>query len=57
MVYRVAQNYHLQMFFFPEAIVSGKDDLLFESLHVQYSKFSVKQPLKNRQNKDLNDKW
>ena len=29
-------------------------DLIF---HLSYSKTSVKQLLKNRQNKDLNDKW
>ena len=28
--------------------------MMFESM---YSKTCVKQPLKNRQNKDLNDKW
>ena len=28
----------------------------FESFQ-HYSKTSVKRPLKNRQNKDLNDKW
>ena len=28
-----------------------------DSTHLLYSKTCVKRPLKNRQNKDLNDKW
>ena len=34
-----------------------KHDLLNKDRCLLYSKTSVKQPLKNRQNKDVNDKW
>ena len=38
-------------------VIHLKDQLKVIEIDVRYSKTCVKRPLKNRQNKDLNDKW